>query len=268
MLLGSRAWSGASWPSVISSYLFWPAANADGEAFPLFVIGWTLNYEMAFYAIFALFIGFREKAALWLTAATIMAIAALGLLLAPASLPLRFWSNPIILEFVAGIGLYGLHRTGGLRLATPARLTMAAIALGMLALHPDDPGPWRTLIWGGPAVLLVATALAWSEASATAGEGSRSDLAGDLSYAVYLAHLPIVLVAATAFRTLTPASGWAWFCLFPAVVAAGTLLAALLLHRLIERPILRAARRVSLPRPAEAGLRTPLPSSGSAASPN
>jgi peptidoglycan/LPS O-acetylase OafA/YrhL len=268
MMLGNRAWSGASWWSVFASYLFWPAANADGEAFPLFVIGWTLNYEMAFYAVFALFIGFRATTALWLTAATITGIAALGLLLAPASLPLRFWSNPIILEFAAGIGLYGLHRLGGLRLARPVRLALAAVALGMLVLHPDDPGPWRMLIWGGPAVLLVAAALAWNEASATTGAGSRADLAGDLSYAVYLAHLPIVLVAATAFRAHMPAAGWVWLGLFPALVAAGTLLAALLLHRLVERPILQAARRASLPQPTEAALRTPLPNSGSAASPN
>lgn len=268
VVLGSRAWGGASWSSMLSSYLFLPAANAEGEALPLFVIGWTLNYEMAFYAVFALFIGFRAKTALWLTAATIATIAALGLLLAPAALPLRFWANPIILEFVAGIGLYGLYRMGALRLSLPLRLAFLAVALGLLALHPADPELWRALVWGGPAALLVIVALAWSEAAQTGGKGSRADIAGDLSYAVYLAHLPVVLTAEAALRALMPSTGWVWFGLFPALVAGGTLVAAALLHVLIERPILRAARRVSLPPPTEAAIRTPLPNSATTASPN
>lgn len=266
--IGSPAWSGASFASLIASYAFLPAPNADGRPFPLFVIGWTLNYEMAFYAVFALFIGFRERPALLLTAATIVAIAALGLLLAPVSLPLLFWSNPIILEFVAGIALHALYRAGVLRFAGPVRFALAALAIGVLVVHPDDPGLWRALVWGGPATLLVAVALAWSETSRSVAAASRADLAGDLSYAVYLAHLPVVLTLQTALPALLPAAGWVWFGLFPALVIIGTLASATLLHRLVERPILRAARRVSLPPPTEAGIRTPLPSCATGASPN
>jgi peptidoglycan/LPS O-acetylase OafA/YrhL len=268
MALGSPAWSSASWASIIASYAFLPAPNADGRPFPLFVIGWTLNYEMAFYAVFALFIGLRERTALWLTVATVVAVAALGLLLAPASLPLRFWSNPIILEFAAGIGLYALYRAGVLRFAGPVRFALAALAIGVLALHPDDPGLWRALVWGGPAMLLVAMALAWSETSRSVATSSRADFAGDLSYAVYLAHLPVVLTVEAALPAFLPAAGWVWFGVFPALVAGGTLACAVLLHILIERPVLRAARRVSLPPPTETGIRTPLPSSATGASPN
>lgn len=267
--LGSRAWSGTSWPSVAASYLFLPAANAAGEPFPLFVIGWTLNYEMAFYAVFALFIGFRERAALALTAGAIVLIAICGSLFAPEALALRFWTDPIILEFVAGIGLYGLHRGGLLRLSRVARLGLGAAALGVLALHCADPGPWRAAVWGMPAAALVAVALAWSETTEAPSRGSRAALAGDLSYAVYLAHLPVILIGATALRALAPSSAWVWFGLFPILVAAGTLGAAGLLHRLVERPIQQAARRATPPPMATSpALRTPLPSSGSAASPN
>lgn len=268
VLIGSRAWSGASWPSIAASYLFLPAANAEGNPFPLFAIGWTLNYEMAFYAVFALFIGFRPLTALWATAATIAGVAALGLLLAPVSLALRFWSDPIILEFVAGIALYGLHREGYLRLARPVQWGLAAIALALLALVPDDPGLWRALAWGGPAALLVGAALAWSETAAASSGDARATLAGDLSYGVYLAHFPVVLIAETALRALAPAQAWVWFCLFPALVAGATLSAAALLHAGIERPVLRAARRVSVSTPAEPGLRMPLPSSATGASRN
>ncbi len=228
------------------------------------MIGWTLNYEMAFYAVFSLFIGWREKAALWLTVAMIATVAALGLLLAPVSLQLRFWSNPIILEFVAGIGLYGLYRAGLLPLSRTLRLVLAAAAICALALHQADPGLWRAAVWGMPAAALVAAALAWSEdANAVSSERSGADMAGDLSYAVYLAHLPVILIAATAMRALPTSLAWVWFGLFPMLVVAGTLAAATLLHLTIERPIQRAARRATLPRAATSpAVRTPLPNSG------
>ena len=41
------------WPLVVASYLFIPMARPDGLVQPLYGLGWTLNYEMFFYALFA-----------------------------------------------------------------------------------------------------------------------------------------------------------------------------------------------------------------------
>ncbi len=35
------------------SYLFLPTRNSDGNLFPLLGVGWTLNFEMLFYLLFA-----------------------------------------------------------------------------------------------------------------------------------------------------------------------------------------------------------------------
>ncbi len=104
--IGSRMWRESSWGAIAASYLFLPASNPEGQAFPMLVTGWTLNYEMAFYVVFALFIGFGRSVALSLTVATILAVAMSGLVFAPTATALRFWTDPIILEFAAGIGLF------------------------------------------------------------------------------------------------------------------------------------------------------------------
>ena len=46
---------------VISSFLFIPAARPDGLVQPLYSLGWTLNYEMFFYALFAIAIAFPRR---------------------------------------------------------------------------------------------------------------------------------------------------------------------------------------------------------------
>ena len=46
---------------VIASFLFIPAARPDGLVQPLYSLGWTLNYEMFFYALFAIAIAFPRR---------------------------------------------------------------------------------------------------------------------------------------------------------------------------------------------------------------
>jgi peptidoglycan/LPS O-acetylase OafA/YrhL len=70
-ILGSRTQLITA-PSVIASYLFFPydtIGGGDGYAYPILDLGWTLNYEMMFYALFAAFIGFQRVQ--WVTATLI-----------------------------------------------------------------------------------------------------------------------------------------------------------------------------------------------------
>src|SRR5260370_21484140 len=46
-----------------TSYAFIPYPNRAGEAYPLYGVGWTLNYEMFFYVLFASAIVLRREAA-------------------------------------------------------------------------------------------------------------------------------------------------------------------------------------------------------------
>lgn len=242
-LIGSRAWGDASWASVAASFLFLPTANVDGLTFPMLAIGWTLNYEMAFYALFAAALYFPRAKALVLIIGTLVLLAVLGALLHPSNPALQFWTDPIILEFAAGICLYGLYRSGKLAIPALVKLLLLLAALLSLATFSSDPASWRWIIWGGPATLLVACAL-----GTTSFQGIFAKLAsraGDWSYGIYLAHFPIVMIGAMACQVLLPKTGLVWFGVFPVFVLATTFAASALLHRFIERPFIDIARRAA-----------------------
>jgi exopolysaccharide production protein ExoZ len=52
----------------IASYLFLPTRNLDGEIRPLLGVGWTLNFEMFFYALFTFALRLRANV-YWFVAA-------------------------------------------------------------------------------------------------------------------------------------------------------------------------------------------------------
>src|ERR1700677_130082 len=54
----------AGWPELMQSLLFVPYRNEDGGWVPVLSQGWTLNYEMFFYAIVAVAVVFRRNFAL------------------------------------------------------------------------------------------------------------------------------------------------------------------------------------------------------------
>ena len=80
---------------------------------PFILLGWTLNYEMFFYAIFALAMAVSLARRVPLTMAVLVALTALGALgVFDASPALEFYSNNIVLEFVLGMMLAGLYLNG------------------------------------------------------------------------------------------------------------------------------------------------------------
>ena len=233
---------------VLASYAFVPAARANGAVQPLYSLGWTLNYEMMFYALFALAIALPRRQAVASAAAGLVAIVLAGRLLSPLPTALAFWSDPIVLEFGFGMAL-GLLRAEGVRLSGPIRAALAAGGLLLLVAGPEMAGP---LAYGVPAALLVAACGLGIERPGLPGGLARlGETLGDASYAVYLVH-PFVIrgvrqaVEAT-IATLPPAA-------FLLAALAATLLVAHGVHERIERPLTRRLRRL-LDRPSRTASR-------------
>ncbi len=227
---------------IAASYLFWPVARADGAVQPVYSLGWTLNYEMFFYGLFALALGFRRDRAVTLVAAILVVLVAATAILRPP-LPFAFWGQPIVLEFAAGMGI-GVLRARGVGLAVPVRLALFAAGLAALALHGADGDGQLSggvALRGGAAALIVAAA-ALNRRSSHAMRWPESLVAlGDASYALYLAHPFAVRALAIAlgglpFGTATPA------VMALAAIVLSCLL-ALAIHRLFEKPVTRLLRR-------------------------
>ena len=211
---------------------------------PFILLGWTLNYEMFFYAIFALAMAASAAHRVSLTMVVLVTLTALGALsVFDASPVLEFYSNNIVLEFVLGMMLAGLYLNGTLHKvgATSGALMIALGAVGLCvgASHLELA---RVLVFGLPAALIVAGALS-IEAARAVGKVQPFLLLGDASYSIYLAHLfPIALERFAWSRLGLPTEGVLPVMVFVSVALLGGALAGIASYLLLERPMLRAMR--------------------------
>ncbi len=228
--------------SMLASYLFIPWRRPDGFIQPLFRLGWTLNYEMLFYAAFASFIGLRRNRAVACVFAVMLALAVAGQALRPSNPQALFWTDPIVLEFAAGM-LVAQLLLAGVRLAAPVRLLLAACGVGMLFVEGRADGPWRFLAYGLPATLFVAACVLARPASGRVSARLRLGiLLGDASYAIYLVH-PFPM---RAFAVLWQKLHWTGMAGILSYVAFTVLFAcviAVVVHFWVEMPATLWARR-------------------------
>ena len=231
---------------VAASFLFFPASAPNGGPVPLYSLGWTLNCEMFFYALFTIGLGWGRRAAVAWLLASLGCLALTGLALPSLPMPLAFWTNPIILEFGFGAGL-ALARAEGLRLGLAWRSALAVLGLCGLAMVSAPSLALRPLFFGLPGLFLVAAAVLGEDATSARRGASHLPTGaavalGDASYALYLTH-PFVLRAlreAILYLGLVPVFG-PWGA--TAVMIGAAVLAALVVFRVIERPMTRAVRR-------------------------
>ncbi len=171
------------------SLLFIPFVKANGLVQPLFFLGWTLNYEMFFYALFAAALalsGGRIARTTWLAAAALLALLLVGLAARPAGVIARFYTDPILIEFAFGMALGLLHWRG---LTMNRWLALAlAVAGAMLLLGQElRPAQHRAIYAGVPGLMIVAAMLSL-EARGWAWRARPVQLVGAASYALYLCH--------------------------------------------------------------------------------
>ena len=174
--------------NLISSLLFIPHTRANGIVLPILGLGWTLNYEMFFYGMFAIcLLVLPPKAAPLACAAGLCGLALIGLEFALPS-PWDFWANLQVLEFVAGLGLYYLYNSwrGALQRTHVAVLgTVAAAALAaMVAEAVIVPG--HSIGFFMPCAFAILLAALGLEGRMTVPVAILA--IGDASYSLYLLH--------------------------------------------------------------------------------
>jgi peptidoglycan/LPS O-acetylase OafA/YrhL len=231
---------------VLKSYLFIPAEHPSGTMVaPLYTLGWTLNFEMFFYLIFgaSLFVPSRVTRLTLLTTAFALLIAS-GLLFVPSGPILSTYTNPILLEFFAGVVLAASnHWLAGIRPAAGAAMIAAALAWFILANFGGMALP-RIFAYGVSAVYIVAGTLTF-EPLARKYRSRLGVLLGDASYSIYLAH-PFALRlwyfgSGALLPSLATASG-AIMHVIGAMIAG--ILGGVISFLLIERPLLSIGHRV------------------------
>ena len=216
---------------LILSLLFIQHTDPNGLVFPVLPPGWSLNYEAVFYGLFTLTLFAPQRARFALLIAGLCAIVAFGFADPPAY---GLGANPMMLQFAAGAWL-AWRRERGRRIEPGAGLVFAALgamAFAVMGLTHFRNEFFRPLLWGLPALMIVAGALALEAWRAP----PRWLVAlGDASFAIYLCHL--VTVAATA-HLIGVHPVW----LFVPAATLASLAAGIGFHHGIERPLIRLCR--------------------------
>ncbi|MEO8299102.1 MAG: acyltransferase, partial [Burkholderiales bacterium] len=211
-------------------FLFLPRMHPSGNIWPELVAGWTINYEMFFYAMFALAMAFgrhRYKVVL----SVLIALAALGALARPASVPLVFYTSPLVLEFAMGIGVFfAVSRTA----ASPHLLLLIFLG-GFAVLILDNGAVPRAMADGVPAALMVYAAAK----ARPVRQRPVLERIGDASYSIYLFHLAVLSLLNHAIKAWPFAQGPVWDVVGFTVAVAFATSAGLLVHALLERPLTR-----------------------------
>ena len=100
-----------TWTTALASYAFLPSTNLDGSFFPLLGVGWTLNFEMAFYLLFGIALSLRWN--VYFALAILLSLQGLAIFLRQPTWPAAsFYLDPIVFEFLFGmlIGRFCLSR--------------------------------------------------------------------------------------------------------------------------------------------------------------
>ncbi|WP_115688611.1 acyltransferase family protein [Cupriavidus taiwanensis] len=245
-----------------ASLAFLPTSTSHAPyyGYPALYVGWSLNYELAFYAAFALGLLLAGRRALlvvlavfalftlalpWWRFGTLVADPAQGYGFAAPWLAMV--SNPLVLEFLLGCGLaWAYARWRHLLTPAPALALLALLALGSAAFALSLPlvGPDFSLAGRGlPAALLVAGVVAAEHAGMLRVPRALIWL-GELSYALYLTH-PTVIEAVKRVMPELGADQTAMQLLRFAIDAGLALALAWLLHRWVELPGIAAGRRLA-----------------------
>lgn len=223
---------------VAQSLLFVPHRGETGAIAPLIVPGWTLNYEMFFYLLFGASLMAPARWRPWALSAALLGLAAIRPL-GDAQNPIwATFTNPLLLEFGAGVWLgkaWSERRLPG-RGAAWGLIAAGLAGFAAVTLAGVDIEPARILYWGLPALLLVTGAVSLERAGSVPHWWPLRVL-GDASYSLYLVH---GLAISAAFRLLQKAVD-APVPTFIVSVIAG-LAAGLAVYELAEKPLMKLFR--------------------------
>lgn len=178
---------------VISSLTLWPIYSG-GYYVPVLKVGWTLSFELLFYA----------GMTLALTTRALVPISLYGLLLvaslATTSPLFHFIGSPMALEFLMGVVLTRLPRRAQLGWLVPAGIALVALTSPATG-DPDATltghfALQRAVEWGVPAAMIVWGVLTM-EQWFTGPSFNFPVFLGDASYSIYLFH-PLFAYGLTA----------------------------------------------------------------------
>lgn len=221
-----------------------PHPAVPDRMWPVVIPGWTLNYEVFFYAVFALIL-FLPAAIRFRTMIGSLSAVILGGMVYDLGNPYKFYASPMLLEFGAGVILADMYQSRKFRSksAPPIALFVGLLVLAIFGLEDDPSDGVRFFIWGLPAIGIVYAAV-FHERNTKIPYSAAIKVCGDASYSLYLTQfisIPFFFQGSMFlfgsrgdFHTVYTLSGLCFAC----IVGLGAFL-------FIERPLVIACRKLT-----------------------
>jgi exopolysaccharide production protein ExoZ len=246
VIIRGFAASDASPLHALASYFFIPYPRPSGPIDPLYGLGWTLNYEMMFYLIFACALLAPRNIAVAIASAIILTMATIHSFQLPMPRQISYLTDPIIVEFVLGMGIGLIVRTGA-RLPRLACFLLVGFAVAMPLSWLWIPSLWlwtggltRWELWGVPAALIVMAVVLVDRPLIVP---LLIVALGDASYALYLVHPGVNFVVRDAANhgLFFDAATMPWSYLAGSLCLS--VVVAFSVYYYFERPITRFRKR-------------------------
>lgn len=213
-----------------------------GTGAPVIIVAWSLQYEMAFYFLVLLAILSRSLA----VAALIAIVSAMAF---GESFPWSFIGSFHVTYFFLGVGVALLCRSK--TVLSPPTITAAIgiflffafgiyeVAFPMVSAYEKA---FELVGYGFTSCLIIYGLVKLEDGGTRIATGSLPTLIGDASYSIYLIHFPLISVICK----LAMAAGLSgtYGALVTYLIAANScVVAGVLLHLWVERPLLRSFSR-------------------------
>jgi exopolysaccharide production protein ExoZ len=241
----------ADWTHLGFSMAFLPREDPAGGMFPTLILGWSLNYEMFFYVLFALSLRISTRWSPVITCAWILAFMGAINLFASNSPTMNFYAKPIVLEFCFGIVVFylfswlsahkeALAKNMVLKLALLAVFVGSMLALALLEQYYRDQIS-RALVAGIPAFFIVLSALLLERIYGLASKNKTIYLLGEASYIIYLVH-PYIVYSVLRLAKLDNTLPVPVLAALIVGLVAFTSVISVLIHLWFEKPVMAFLR--------------------------
>jgi exopolysaccharide production protein ExoZ len=232
---------------ILKSLLFVPYVNYMGLMMPVYMLGWTLNYEMFFYLVFALALLLPKKQAVLGLVGTFFAFSLFGTFYVwaqgvnPMVELAQFYTNPVLLFFIAGLLSVYLKDTSleGAVLANNflnLLISIVFVALGMV---------FHAHVWASSLCVFifvrVSTRIDYTRLMPI-WLARKIQSVGDASYSLYLTHsffLGFIVIGIGKFIHMSAIA--VPICILLALAVC--IPVAGCCYRFIERPLLERGNR-------------------------
>ncbi len=229
--------------NLVKSLLFVPYYKENGLLYPILFVGWSLNYEIAFYLAMALSLVLARAHPFLVGGTIVLVLFGAARAIGPVTAMTEFLSNERVVEFAMGLAVWHVTRK---RFTVPGPLAAAgcAASYGLMAFFEAArvDAPWL-ILYGLPSVVLLICTVQLDRYVRNGRVVRVLTHLGNASYATYLSHPYVVELARKVAPRLSDT-----FTINTVAGTVITLAAALsvgsILYVVLDKPAVRLARRL------------------------